>query len=251
MVVEGTFTGGAGFVSLSLDERAQLKVNGQAVVGPGLRFGGQNASYFSVEDKEFTAATLSFGEVPADRDWPEFTSAFSRQSCTLADHAHLRLAVERVLEQATTSALLFQDPNFVRMAEDGLLLALDQAFRTGSRDKPPTLATGRYLRICAMVSEFTRTRAPHQPTTSEIAAAVGASVRTLHNAMIAVFGVSLQAYLFEQRIWSARKELLATQSQKKIKTIAIDNGFFHFGRFSTSYKRKFGESPSETVIRRL
>jgi transcriptional regulator GlxA family with amidase domain len=38
--------------------------------------------------------------------------------------------------------------------------------------------------------------------------------------------------------------------EQTVSSIAINNGFTHFGRFSVAYKQHFGESARETLRRR-
>ena len=57
------------------------------------------------------------------------------------------------------------------------------------------------------------------------------------------------------RVWglnAARLDLVADDSPLHTVTeIALDNGFTHLGRFSVNYRELFGESPSETLARRM
>jgi len=69
----------------------------------------------------------------------------------------------------------------------------------------------------------------------------------LHNAMIAVKGVSLQKFMLLNRLWAVRAALLRAGPEDLIKTIALDHGFWHLGRFSRTYRAFFGESPSQTA----
>ena len=63
-------------------------------------------------------------------------------------------------------------------------------------------------------------------------------------------GLSPMAYVKIERLKSARRQLLSGASQN-IAQIAMENGFFHLGRFSNSYKQKFGELPSASLARGL
>jgi AraC-like DNA-binding protein len=43
--------------------------------------------------------------------------------------------------------------------------------------------------------------------------------------------------------------MLVDRSERNISSIAMGWGFTHLGRFSSDYKKLFGETPSETLKR--
>ena len=53
------------------------------------------------------------------------------------------------------------------------------------------------------------------------------------------------------RMKIARQKLLQSSPGTSVGWIALECGFSHLGRFSTEYKRLFGESPSRTIVRVL
>lgn len=55
-------------------------------------------------------------------------------------------------------------------------------------------------------------------------------------------------FLNEQRLQAARKKLMESAPQEdSVSNIAFKCGFLHLGRFPQSYKKRFGELPSETL----
>ena len=54
-------------------------------------------------------------------------------------------------------------------------------------------------------------------------------------------------FLIEQRLQRARKKLVEGGDATLIASIAMESGFTHLGRFSQTYKKRFGESPSESL----
>lgn len=54
-------------------------------------------------------------------------------------------------------------------------------------------------------------------------------------------------FVMERRLQRARRELCHKANCKSVSTVAMDSGFTHLGRFSQTYKRRFGESPSESL----
>src|SRR5262249_19814176 len=84
----------------------------------------------------------------------------------------------------------------------------------------------------------------------EVAKACGVTMRTLHSALVSIMGMSLNKYLLLHRLWSARYALLQADNERLIKSIALDHGFWHLGRFSRAYFLRFGELPSATLANR-
>jgi AraC-like DNA-binding protein len=63
------------------------------------------------------------------------------------------------------------------------------------------------------------------------------------------FAMSPMAYLKKYRLSAVRQEMLEDRSARNISVIALGWGFTHLGRFSTEYRKLFGESPSVTLQR--
>ena len=84
-------------------------------------------------------------------------------------------------------------------------------------------------------------------TNAELAAYAGLTTRSLQQQFLKHFNTTPNAYVHEQRLAEARKELRDPENKKTVTRLASDLEFHHLGRFSTAYHRKFGESPSETL----
>ena len=86
-------------------------------------------------------------------------------------------------------------------------------------------------------------------TTSDLARAAGVSVRYLQRGFRARFGVSPMELLREVRLREARLALLAEarNRERTVADIAVRTGFAHLGRFAGQYRRRFGETPSQTL----
>ncbi|MUM18862.1 AraC family transcriptional regulator [Mycobacterium sp. CBMA271] len=93
---------------------------------------------------------------------------------------------------------------------------------------------------------------PEFPLTIEkLANDAGVSVRALQQGFHDLVGCSPMAYLREVRLNRARDALASAdpRSGASVTDIALDWGFMHLGRFSVEYRRRFGESPSQTLRR--
>ncbi len=92
---------------------------------------------------------------------------------------------------------------------------------------------------------------------SDVAQAIGVSVRVLQYAFRKHKRTTPQAHLRECRLEQAHTQLmnLATKpgaraslgEDQPVGRIAMDCGFFHLGRFAQYYKQKYGMLPSQTV----
>lgn len=91
----------------------------------------------------------------------------------------------------------------------------------------------------------------HEPiTVCEIAEHVGVSSRSLYTGFRKYRNTSPMLYLKETRLNRVREHLLRAESGRTTVTAAAYQwGFGHLGHFTTDYKRRFGESPSETLAR--
>jgi AraC-like DNA-binding protein/tetratricopeptide (TPR) repeat protein len=87
-------------------------------------------------------------------------------------------------------------------------------------------------------------------TLDGIAAAAGVSARTLQRQFKSCFGKSPQALLRDIGFERARHELLQGRAESKVMNVALRCGFAHVGRFAVDYRRRFGETPSQTLKRR-
>lgn len=86
-------------------------------------------------------------------------------------------------------------------------------------------------------------------TSDDIIAASAVPRRTLYAGFKRFLGISPMTYLHKTRMEGARQELLTSKVEDSITNVAMKWGFNHLGRFSTRYKSRFGESPSQTLKR--
>ena len=89
----------------------------------------------------------------------------------------------------------------------------------------------------------------HNWRLTELAAIAGVSGRTLQRQFLTFVGKTPRAVLREIGLECARRELLQGAPDVKIMDVALRCGFPHFGRFSIAYRRRYGETPSQTLKR--
>jgi AraC-like DNA-binding protein len=96
--------------------------------------------------------------------------------------------------------------------------------------------------------EFMAANAHRPLTIVQIAAAAGIRAGTMFATFRAHRGCSPMGFLRARRYDLARSRLLAS-SAATVGEVALSCGFEHLGRFSVGYRRRFGESPKETLRR--
>jgi len=84
---------------------------------------------------------------------------------------------------------------------------------------------------------------------ADIVRASGVPGRTLFKHFSDCRGLSPMRHLRNARLDKIREMLVRAQPEESVTEIAMQWGFTHMGRFSIEYRRRFGESPSETLSR--
>lgn len=76
------------------------------------------------------------------------------------------------------------------------------------------------------------------------------SVRTVYNLFAKYFHVTPKLFIKQLKLQSLKKEMMANHEIRNVTEAALDYGFTHLGRFSSDYRKMFGELPSDTLKRR-
>lgn len=82
---------------------------------------------------------------------------------------------------------------------------------------------------------------------ADIANAADVPVRTLLDAFKRFRDASPMQYLRDVRLDMARAKLESSAGLTTVAQVALDCGFAHLGRFSQSYRERFGQTPSATL----
>jgi AraC-like DNA-binding protein/tetratricopeptide (TPR) repeat protein len=94
-----------------------------------------------------------------------------------------------------------------------------------------------------------RANVGHDWSVTDLADAAGVSSRTLQRQFRIFLGKTPHAALRDIRFEYARRELLQGSPSAKIMEVALRSGLPHCGRFSIEYRRRYGETPSQTLKR--
>jgi AraC family ethanolamine operon transcriptional activator len=93
-----------------------------------------------------------------------------------------------------------------------------------------------------------RSRAGDVVSIAQLCQVAGVSERSLRNAFYDVRGMSPKRWAVRARLAEVRRALSdANGTRGAVTTIATDYGFFELGRFASTYRAAFGETPSATL----
>ena len=84
-------------------------------------------------------------------------------------------------------------------------------------------------------------------TAGDMAEVAGISIRRLQEGFREYVGVSPRQWLTDIRLARVREDLVRGGDGLTVADVAMRWGLMHTGRFAAAYRRKYGESPSETL----
>lgn len=80
----------------------------------------------------------------------------------------------------------------------------------------------------------------------ELASVSNMSERSIYNAFAKAFSTTPKCYIKQVKLHKLRQDLLQGKC-RNVTEVALDYGFSHLGRFSSDYRKVFGELPSQTM----
>lgn len=164
----------------------------------------------------------------------------------------LRGQFERIRQHLADPATLAEDQALHDVDVDTLLASHLRAGLSASPDDRPRSSRGRcthYLMV-QRAERFMRANLRHEIYMSALCNAAGVSERALRYAFDDLFGISPMRYLSMLRLSTACRNLaLSDANRRSVKSVALSCGLWDLSRFADSYRRVFGELPSETLMR--
>ena len=157
---------------------------------------------------------------------------YATRSLDARGDAVLNPLTERRIEETICLELL---QNWADSAELNL--------NTGARSAAP-----HYVREAERLMTET---AADAPGLLEIAARVGVSARTLSEGFRRFRGFSPHDYMSRARLKALHAALRAAGPQQTVTQIAAAHGYINLGSLALKYRREFGESPADTLRRRI
>jgi len=177
---------------------------------------------------------------------PDTLLAMTPPETSLAPWRSLLLAA---VEAAVEQPAMLNDPASRQRLRDDLMLTLIDAMAGASRDDG-ILRFDNRKRVVDRACELVLARPDEPPSLFELCRRVGASPRKLGYCFQDTLGLSPGRYLKAIRLNAARRELSRKDSpNQSVYDVAARWGFWHFGHFSTDYRKLFAELPSETLRR--
>ena len=235
-------------VGFTMDDGVPMRFNGVERDRSVIVIGSSGAAYSQVELTPRQYVSIIFRPEVADRGWPRAGPYFKMFETSAASHQSLRHLVLEVLSVSSEQV----DPLEAAVAATGiresLLAAVDSAFADVVAAPWASRANAaRQFKIFKDIQAVLAGGVNYPVYSGELARQVGASIRTMHDAVERYSGVSLHRYLRLKRLWLVRKRLV--ESSESVKACALAFGFWHMGDFSRSYRSQFGETPTQTIAR--
>ncbi|WIE75197.1 AraC family transcriptional regulator [Curtobacterium sp. MCSS17_007] len=156
--------------------------------------------------------------------------------------ASLSTAVQ-VLRETGASSLAWHE------AQRELTRTLLRLFPPQAERLPPRYGARQNRPVRAAV-EFIHAHAHTRLTISDVAAAAEMSVRGLQESFQRVLGRTPMEYVRDVRLGRAYEELrTADPAETSVREAAQKWGFTHMGRFSATFRARYGEYPKQTLRR--
>lgn len=234
-------------VGIVMSDCGTVTLNGVEGRAPDILLVKGKAVCEIVEPRANLVAFVNFVSID-DRGWPGERDRGQFVTTEPARYEALRAVIREVLLLASNAPDAILQPGMRENIEESIMQAVDQALQAVPQPfdgKRPDL-TG-YLSLVRKFDEFLAANAGRTLYSADMAKQLGVSVRTLHNAVFAIRGMSMHHYTRLRRLWSVRQQLVQGGRPVSIKSIALVNGFWHLGEFLSLYRELFGETPQQTI----
>ena len=247
-ILQARYSTSGAIVGFAMNDSVSVILNGVEGRVPAILLVKGRAACEIVEPQANLIAFVNFDSI-GDRGWPGERDTAQFIVTEPARFEALRTIMRDVLLLASNAPEIFLQSGMSESVEESMAQAVDHAMHAAPlalEDKRTNL-TG-YLLLVRKFDEFLAANAGRTLYSAEIAKQLGVSVRTLHNAVVAIRGMSMHRYTRLKRLWNVRQQLLQGLSTEAVKTVALVNGFWHMGEFISLYRELFGETPQQTLL---
>lgn len=158
------------------------------------------------------------------------------------------LVLHLVAEADAGRAALGQGSLMGRQIEAALMTGLLEAHQHNFSDAlRRSRNTDLAPRLVRQAEEYMLARIDHPLALDDVAGVVGVSARALQYAFRQFRNTTPMAFLRQQRLERAHRDLQEARPGDTVTEIATRWGFTHFGRFSETYRARFGCTPRQTL----
>jgi AraC family ethanolamine operon transcriptional activator len=246
-ILQARYSTPGAIVGFAMNESASVILDGVEGRAPAILLVRGKAVCEIVEPQANLIAFVNFNAID-DRGWP---GERDRAQLIAIEHARferLQAITGAILLLAANSPGAFLEPLMIESVEESILQAVDLALHTtlpaidGKRSN-----LTNYVALVRRFDEFLAADAGRTLYSAETARQLGVSVRTLHNAVVAIRGMSMHRYTRLRRLWNVRQQLVRAAPTVAIEAVALVNGFWHMGEFISLYRDLFCETPRQTL----
>jgi AraC family ethanolamine operon transcriptional activator len=247
-ILQARYSTSGALVGFPMDDAASLTLNGVEGRAPSVLLVKGTATCEIVEPQANLIGFVNFDDIK-DRGWPCGADSAQLVMTQPARIEALQAVTLEALKLASLSPDALLQPYAVESVEESILQAVDLAMDAAlPKCEGKRLSLSHYLALVRKFDQFLVANAGKTVYSADVARQLGVSVRTLHNAVVAVRGMSMHRYTRLRRLWSVRQQLVSGVSQQSIKAVALVNGFWHMGEFTSLYRDLFGETPQQTLL---
>ncbi|MCP4061201.1 MAG: AraC family transcriptional regulator [Pseudoalteromonas sp.] len=171
---------------------------------------------------------------------------FSSEIIDLSGSICFMKLLDALLTEAEDSELLGLE-HVERLYCEILIRKLLQQFSNNATSKRDLHTIARsYSKILAYIEANIRA----DLSVEELAQVGNVSKRTIYNLFAKYSSMTPKLFIKKAKLRSLHKELTGGKAIRNVTEVALNYGFTHLGRFSSDYRKMFGELPSETFRRR-
>lgn len=251
--------------------RVEIPVEGRSLAKVGNRevavAGGHKAVLSSPDERtvwdddgnEYSAYSIG---IPAETIASKFQALSGRKPrsnlmfrpdvlLSSAKERELNLLFEAVLSAASEKTSIYDNPLAAAQLEELLSIALITGLEHSHSEALAVDAKGTSHRTVERVRTYLHEHSAEHIPVEKLALISGASVRSLQRSFREVIGKSPTRYLKDVRLDRVRTRLLHGDRSQNVTEVAFSEGFTHLGNFAADYRRRFGETPSETARQRM
>ena len=246
-IINGYDTGDRLILVVPMDGISSARINGQPM-GQCLLLLKGSVNCTVLEPEGRLVAILLARPEALNCDWIGFENGYLLFRPSPSQLARLQTILRSMLELTSDAAEAISATDMQVAKQTSLLEALNAAInRNNTHNAADRKSLDRYKAIVDRIDDLLRSDPTARPNCDWLADQTGASARTLQTAVRSICDLSTQSYVRLRRLWLVRRQLRTGAPALTVKAAALAHGFVHMGEFSETYRKTFGELPSETL----